>query len=104
MVLLSLLLIGRRWVKPKGREWVLILVFGVAWFGIYNVALNTAEQTLDAGTTATLVNIGPILIALGAGLCPGERIPKWLANGAGVAFIGVIFIGVGTGSSELCER
>lgn len=100
MVLLSLLLIGRRWVKPSGREWLLILVFGVAWFGIYNVALNTAEQTLDAGTTAMLVNIGPILIALGAGLFLREGIPKWLAIGAGVAFAGVILIGVGTGSSE----
>lgn len=100
-VLLSLLLIGRRWVKPSGREWLLILVFGVAWFGIYNVALNTAEQTLDAGTTAMLVNIGPILIALGAGLFLGEGIPKWLAIGAGVAFAGVILIGVGTGSSDL---
>src|SRR5690554_6438421 len=97
--LLALLLIGRRWVKPTAREWVLILVFGVAWFGIYNVALNTAEQTLDAGTTAMLANIGPILIALGAGLFLGEGIPKWLAIGAGVAFIGVIFIGFGTGAS-----
>lgn len=98
-VLLSLVLIGRRWVRPSGREWVLILVFGVAWFGIYNVALNTAEQTLDAGTTAMLVNIGPILIALGAGLFLREGIPKWLAIGAGVAFAGVIFIGLGTGAS-----
>lgn len=100
-VLLALVLIGRRWVKPTGREWLLILVFGVAWFGVYNVALNTAEQSLDAGTTAMLVNIGPILIALGAGLFLREGIPKWLGIGAGVAFVGVIFIGIGTGSAEL---
>ena len=99
-LLLGLFLMGRRWVKPTGREWMLILVFGVAWFGVYNVALNTAEQTLDAGTTAMLVNIGPILIALGAGLFLGEGIPKWLAIGAGVAFFGVILIGLGTGASE----
>ena len=98
-LLLALPLIGRRWIWPNGREWVLILVFGVAWFGVYNVALNTAEQTLDAGTTAMLVNIGPILIALGAGLFLGEGIPKWLAIGAGVAFFGVILIGIGTGAA-----
>jgi drug/metabolite transporter (DMT)-like permease len=97
--LLAVLLMGRRWVKPTGREWMLILAFGIVWFGVYNIALNTAEQTLDAGTTAMLVNIGPILIALGAGLFLGEGIPKWLAIGAGVAFIGVIFIGFGTGAS-----
>lgn len=98
--LLALFFIGRRWVKPTGREWALVLVFGISWFGIYNVALNTAEQTLDAGTTAMLVNFAPILIALGAGLFLGEGIPKWLAIGAGVAFVGVVCIGLGTGSSQ----
>jgi drug/metabolite transporter (DMT)-like permease len=87
---------GRRWVKPTGREWLLVLGFGVAWFGAYNVALNIAEQSLDAGTTAMIVNIGPILIALGAGLFLGEGIPKWLAIGAGIAFVGVVLIGIGT--------
>lgn len=97
-VALSLMLIGRRWVAPTPREWMFVIVFGVAWFGAYNIALNTAEQTLDAGTTAMIVNIGPILIALGAGIFLGEGIPKWLAIGAGVAFFGVVLIGVGSGA------
>ena len=100
-VLLSLLLIRRPWVRPNAREWLLILVFGVAWFGAYNVTLNIAEHTLDAGTTSMIVNIGPILIALGAGLFLGEGIPKWLAIGAGVAFGGVVLIGLGTGAAGL---
>ena len=94
-------LIGRRWVKPTGREWLLLLGFGVLWFGVYNVALNIAEHTLDAGTTAMIVNIGPVLIALGAGLFLREGIPKWLAIGAGVAFLGVVLIGVSTGGAIL---
>jgi drug/metabolite transporter (DMT)-like permease len=94
--LLRLVLVGRPWVRPTGREWLLILGFGVAWFGAYNVALNIAEHTLDAGTTAMVVNTGPILIALGAGLFLGEGIPRWLAIGAGVAFVGAILIGLGT--------
>jgi drug/metabolite transporter (DMT)-like permease len=94
-------LVGRKWVAPSRREWLLILGFGVLWFGAYNVALNMAEQTLDAGTTAMIVNIGPILIALGAGLFLGEGIPKWLAIGAGVAFLGVVLIGFGTGATDL---
>jgi drug/metabolite transporter (DMT)-like permease len=87
---------GSRWVAPSAREWLLVLGFGVAWFGAYNVALNVAEKTLDAGTTAMIVNIGPILIALGAGVFLGEGIPKWLAIGAGIAFLGVVLIGIGT--------
>ena len=94
-------LIGRRWVKPTGRDWLMLLGFGVLWLGVYNVALNIAEHTLDAGTTAMIVNIGPVLIALGAGVFLREGIPKWLAIGAGVAFLGVVLIGVSTGGAIL---
>jgi drug/metabolite transporter (DMT)-like permease len=102
-VLLSVLVIGRRWVRPTRGEWALLLVFGIAWFGAYNVALNTAEQTLDAGTSAMIVNIGPILIALGAGIFLGEGIPRWLVIGASVAFAGVVLIGFGMGASGFSD-
>jgi drug/metabolite transporter (DMT)-like permease len=98
VVLGVVVLVGRRWVWPTRREWIFIIVFGVAWFGAYNVALNIAEQTVDAGTTAMLVGVGPILIALGAGIFLGEGIPKWLAIGAGVAFVGAVLIGIATGA------
>jgi drug/metabolite transporter (DMT)-like permease len=100
-VLLAVILaFGRRWVKPTTREWLLILGFGVAWFGAYNLALNTAEQALDAGTTAMIVNLAPILVALGAGVFLREGLPKWLAIGAGVAFLGVVLIGIGAGGHD----
>ena len=99
--LLRLVLVGRPWVRPTAREWLLVAGFGVAWFGAYNVALNIAEHTLDAGTAAMIVNTGPILIALGAGLFLGEGIPRWLAVGAGVAFLGAVLIGIGTGGRHV---
>jgi len=100
-VLLSLTMLGRSWVRPTGREWLQVCAFGLAWFGAYNVVLNIAERTLDAGTTAMVVNTGPILIALGAGWILREGIPKWLAIGGGVAFVGVVCIGIGTGGAGL---
>jgi drug/metabolite transporter (DMT)-like permease len=99
-----LVLVQRRWVWPTRRDWARLVLYGVGWFGAYNVALNLAEHTLDAGTTAMIVGIGPILIALGAGLFLGEGIPRWLAIGAGVAFLGVILIGVGTSLASSTER
>jgi drug/metabolite transporter (DMT)-like permease len=87
-------------VRPTGREWGLLVICGVGWFGIYNVSLNAAEQHLDAGTTAMLVNIGPILIAVFAGLLQGEGFPRWLVAGIGVAFAGVELIGVATRSAH----
>lgn len=91
-----LVVVRHQWTAPTRREWMLLLLYGIGWFGAYNVCLNLAEHYLDAGTTAMIVNIGPILIALGAGVFLGEGIPKWLAIGAGVAFFGVILIGIGT--------
>ena len=97
---LGLLLPGRGWVRPTGREWALLAVCGVGWFGVYNVALNAAEQHLDAGTTAMLVNIGPILIAVLAGLLLGEGFPRRLVVGISVAFAGVLLIGAATRGAE----
>lgn len=91
----ALALVTRTWVRPTGREWWLLALYGAAWFGAYNVTLNLAEATLDAGTTAMIVNIGPLLIALGAGLFLGEGVPRWLLVGAGVSFAGVVLIGLG---------
>lgn len=102
-IVLSSLVIGREWMRPSLREWLQIAAVGVCWFAAYNVALNTAEQTLDAGTTAMLVNIGPILIALGAGIFLGDGIPKWLAIGAGVAFLGVVLIAISSGVVGLSD-
>lgn len=95
------LLLARKWVRPNVREWLLILGFGVVWFGIYNVVLNIAEETVDAGTTSMIVNIGPILIALGSGLFLKEKVTGWVFFGAVVAFAGVVLIAVGSGAITL---
>ncbi len=96
---LGVLLAGRGWIRPTRWEWALLAVCGVGWFGIYNVALNAAERHLDAGTTAMLVNIGPILIAVFAGLLLGEGFPRRLLAGIAVAFAGVLLIGAATRGS-----
>jgi drug/metabolite transporter (DMT)-like permease len=90
------LLVSRRWVTPTAREWGLIALCGVAWFGVYNVALNAAEQQVDAGTAAMVVNVGPILIALFAGWLLGEGFPRWLVVGALIAFGGAVLVGAST--------
>jgi drug/metabolite transporter (DMT)-like permease len=94
------LLVSRRWVAPTAREWGLIALCGIAWFGVYNVALNAAEQQVDAGTAAMVVNVGPILIALFAGVLLGEGFPRWLVVGALVAFTGAVLVGASTAQMD----
>lgn len=89
---------GEREAWPRRAMWPRLVACGVLWFGLYNVALNEAERTIDAGTAAMLVNVGPILIALLAGLFLGEGFPRQLIVGGLIAFGGVVLIGVATSS------
>lgn len=78
---------------PPRKHLPLLVVWGVAWFGIYNVALNAAELSIDAGTASMIVNIAPLIIVLLGGLFLGERFPRTLVIGAPLSFIGVVLIG-----------
>ncbi|MEY3309983.1 MAG: hypothetical protein RL107_119, partial [Actinomycetota bacterium] len=98
--LLAIWMIGQKWLWPTVREWVLIAIFGLTWFSIYIVALNTAEQTIDAGTASFVVNIGPLLIAVGAFMFLGEKLSRNLIPGALIALAGVGLIARGTSSSD----
>lgn len=103
-IALTLLLLRSRRVRLSGREVVLLLVCGVAWFGIYNIALNDSERRIDAATAAMLVQVGPIIVALLAAVFLGERLTGWLLAGIAVAFAGVVVIGSamrGEGGSNL---
>ncbi|MGJ0120100.1 DMT family transporter [Williamsia sp. MIQD14] len=80
---------------PRGRAMVLVIGYGVAWFGGYTVLLNWAEQHLDAGTAALLVNFAPIIVAVFAGLFMSEGFPRPLVIGMVIAFGGVLLIAFG---------
>jgi drug/metabolite transporter (DMT)-like permease len=97
------MLIGRRWVPMNRRDWILVALIGVLWFGVYNVALNAGEQHVDAGTAAMLIQLAPIMIGVLAGVLLGEGFPRMLVIGGLVAFAGTVIIGVasGTGHADL---
>ncbi len=94
VILLGALQLRAGWIPPTRREWMLLLGCGVSWFAIYNVALNAAERVVDAGTTAMLVQIGPILLAILAGALLREGLPRWLLIGALVSLGGVVVIAI----------
>jgi drug/metabolite transporter (DMT)-like permease len=93
---LGTLVLVRREQFPARRDLFGIAVCGVLWFGLYNVVLNAGEQRVDAGTAAMLVGIGPVLIALLAGVLLREGFPRTLIAGCAVAFAGVVVVGPAT--------
>lgn len=88
--------LARRERLPQRSDLVSIAVFGVLWLGVYGVTLNAAERLVDAGTAALLVNTGPIIVALLAGIFLREGFPPGLFAGLAVAFAGCVVIGFAT--------
>lgn len=98
-LVLGAFVLARRARFPRGRDLLAIALIGVIWFGGYNLALNEAERRVDAGTAAMLVNLGPIFIALLAGMFLREGFPGRLFFGCAVAFSGSAVIGFATSSA-----
>lgn len=90
---------GARVTVPGRRDWPLLLLCGVAWFGIYNIALNASEQRIDAGTAALVIQIGPLVVAVLAAVLLGEPLHRWLVIGMAVGFAGVALIAQGSAGS-----
>jgi drug/metabolite transporter (DMT)-like permease len=94
-VVLVIIALRYRRPIPRGRALGLVIGYGLLWFAAYTVLLNWAEQHLDAGTAALLVNFAPILVAVFAGFFMGEGFPKPLVVGILIAFAGVLLIALG---------
>ncbi len=95
---LSVMMAVARPALPRRRELPAIILFGVLWFGIYNVALNQGERLVDAGTAAMAVNVAPILIAVLASWVLRERLSRWVLAGLAIAFTGAAVIAVSSSS------
>jgi drug/metabolite transporter (DMT)-like permease len=65
---------------------------GLAWFCLYNLALNAATHFVDAATVAMLVNLAPVLIAVAGGLWLGEGFPPRVLIGCAVGLAGTVII------------
>src|SRR6266536_2143031 len=87
-ITLGVMLLIRREGIPPRAAWPGIVAAGILWFGLYMIALNWAERSVDAGTAAMVVAIGPILIALLSGWLLKEGFPPRLLAGIAVAFAG----------------
>jgi drug/metabolite transporter (DMT)-like permease len=98
-VILTAVALVRREPLPHRRDLLAIAVYGVLWLAGYSVALNAAERLIDAGTAAMLINTGPILIVVLAGIFLHEGFPRGLFAGCAVAFVGSVMIGVATTQS-----
>jgi len=95
-VALGVMVIVRRQPLPGRGDIPGLLACGLLWFGAYNLLLNQAERTVDAGTAAMLVNTGPVFVAILSGLFLHEGFPRRLLVGCLIGFAGAVIIGFAT--------
>ena len=103
---LGAVVLARREPWPARRNLPGLVLCGLLWFGLYNLALNAGEQRVDAGTAAMLVNVGPVLIILLAGVVLREGFPPGLVVACALAFAGgaLCLAGVAVARSRLFGR
>jgi drug/metabolite transporter (DMT)-like permease len=99
-ILLGALLLTRGWTRVSRRDLGLLLIAGLTWFGLYNVVLNEAERSVDAGTASMLIMIAPIAVVALAAAFLKERFTRAFLLGGAVAFAGVLVIGFATSSGN----
>jgi len=90
-IALGAVLATRGWTRPTRKDWSGLVVIGVLWFGVYNVALNAGERRVDAGTAAMLIQLSPVLVAVLAAVFLRERATVWLGKPRGVPAVAQIF-------------
>jgi drug/metabolite transporter (DMT)-like permease len=95
-IALGTLFIARRQPLPRRSDLPGLIACGLLWFGAYNLLLNQAERTVDAGTAAMLVNTGPVFVAIFSGLFLHEGFPRRLVVGCAIGFGGAVIIGYAT--------
>lgn len=100
LVVLGVAAVIWRQPLPERHDLLAIAAFGVLFLGLYSVTLNAAERRVDAGTAAMLIQTGPILIAILAGIFLKEGFPRWLFAGCAVAFSGALLIGLANSQSS----
>ncbi|MGO9751000.1 MAG: DMT family transporter [Solirubrobacteraceae bacterium] len=100
-VALGVVMLARSEPLPPRRTLGFIVVCGLLWFGLYNVALNAAERRIDAGAASLLVNTAPIFLAVLAGRILREGFPRALMVGCLISFTGGAMIALGVSRQGL---
>ena len=93
---LGAIALGRGLPRPTRHDLFTLVVIGVLWFAVYNIALNAGEQRVDAGTAIMLIQVSPVLIAVLAAVFLGDRFTGQLAVGLALSMCGIFLIASST--------
>lgn len=94
--LLALAWLGwRRPTLPRGADAMRFALCGAVGIAMYNLFLNSGQQSVAAGAASFIVNIAPVLTVVLATIFLKERFRAWAWVGMGVSLAGVALIASG---------
>jgi len=97
-ILLALYALITRAPFPHLRDWPALALLGFIGFSLYNVALNSGETQVAAGTASLIVASAPIFVAILASLFYREQMTLISWAGIALSILGVAFISVDVGT------
>ncbi|WP_040507532.1 DMT family transporter [Gluconobacter morbifer] len=86
------------WKKPpvpRGKDILQLLACGLIGISFYNIFFNLGEVTVSSGAASLLISAAPLMAAILATLCLGERMSVWGWGGSILSFAGVLLIAQG---------
>lgn len=89
---MGVLLLGQSFKTPARADWWRIFVAGFFGFTLYNIALNTGEKVVPAGTASFLVNTAPVWTLLVLTMTGRERVSARGWFGVMLSLCGVAII------------
>lgn len=82
--------------KIAWRDWVRIIIAGLAGNVAYQILAAWGMQTVPASWTGLLFGLEPVFIALFAVLLAGERLTRWLVAGIAISLLGTAALMAGS--------
>ena len=87
------------WIPVRHRDWTLLLFAGALGIWLNQLGYVYAIKLTTASTTALILGVTPIFVALGAWAVGLERLSGRFWFAAAVSFVGVALVASGSGGS-----
>ena len=78
--------------KMVRRDWLGLILLGLSGAVVYNIALNTGERRVPAGTASLIISLNPAFTFILSALFLRERPTSKKAMGLAIAFLGLYVI------------
>ena len=85
--------------RPRGRQWWWLAAAATSGLTVYNLAVVRAVELAEPAVIGTVIACMPLVLAIGAPLASGRRIPPGLVGAAVVVVVGAALVQGGGRSS-----